>query len=440
MAEENRRGDNSVIHEINKKFRLSFSVVTFVIVILFIVIIRYIFEPLADYISFLPKTSVTLITVIVFFLTLMGLFLFLRISKQVIRIIKDYSNRLERILSITSDLREEAYGDILLEKIADAAKSMTRSDAVSILMLDDDSLVFKVAKGENAAGLAGTAVGRGKGIAGWVADNGRPLRVADVSKDSRFDPNIDVLSGSEAKSVLCVPLQTRSGIIGVLELLNGREGHPYRGRDEEIIMYLAGQAAISIIKTQFVEDQKNYEIHITEMLLEAIDFHMPEKKGHSRRVAMYSNMIAKSLDMPESEKKRLYFASLLHDVGFLKIHADNSFKKEEFMKHPVVGYEMIKPINFYADIASFILHHHERYDGFGYPSRLKGAIIPLESRIIAIAEAFDAMVSDTSYRVPLSASLAMEELKRNAGTQFDPALVEKFIEALELQYQKDSLS
>lgn len=437
--EENRKGDNSVIHEINRKFRLSFSIVSFVIVTLFAVIIRYVFEPLADYLSFLPNTSVTVIIGIVFFLTLLGLFLFLRISKQVIRIIKDYSNRLERILSITSDLREEVYGDILLEKIADAAKSMTHSDAASILMLDKDNLVFKVAKGKEAAGLAGTVVEKGKGIAGWVAENGMPLRISDVSKDNRFDPTVDVLSVHEANSVLCVPLKTRSGIIGVLELLNGKKAHPYRGRDEEIIMYLAEQAAISIIETQFVEDQKNYEIHITEMLLEAIDFHMPEKKGHSRRVARYSNIIAKSLDMPEKAKKRLYFASLLHDVGFLKIHADNSFKKEEFIKHPVVGYEMIKPINFYTDIAPFILHHHERYDGFGYPSKLKGEGIPLEARVISIAEAFDAMISKTSYRVPLSLSLAVEELKRNAGTQFDPELVKAFISNLELEYQKDSL-
>jgi HD-GYP domain-containing protein (c-di-GMP phosphodiesterase class II) len=87
---------------------------------------------------------------------------------------------------------------------------------------------------------------------------------------------------------------------------------------------------------------------------------------------------------------------------------------------------MISPINFYADVAPFILYHHERYDGLGYPKRLKGEAIPLESRIIAIAEAFDAMVSETSYKVPLDFHSAVEELKRNAGTQFDFWLVDVF--------------
>jgi HD-GYP domain-containing protein (c-di-GMP phosphodiesterase class II) len=130
--------------------------------------------------------------------------------------------------------------------------------------------------------------------------------------------------------------------------------------------------------------------------------------------------------MSEEEKKRLYFASLLHDVGFLRIRADESYQREQFMKHPVIGYEMISPINFYADVAPFILYHHERYDGLGYPKRLKGEAIPLESRIIAIAEAFDAMVNETSYKVPLDFHSAVEELKRNAGTQFDFWLVDVF--------------
>jgi HD-GYP domain-containing protein (c-di-GMP phosphodiesterase class II) len=97
---------------------------------------------------------------------------------------------------------------------------------------------------------------------------------------------------------------------------------------------------------------------------------------------------------------------------------------------------MIKPINFYADIAPFILYHHERYDGYGYPSKLGGEAIPLEARIIAIAEAFDAMISMTSYRVPVSFHEAIDELRRKAGTQFDQELVEIFATNIEPQHIK----
>jgi HD-GYP domain-containing protein (c-di-GMP phosphodiesterase class II) len=436
MAEESRKGINSAILEIKKKFRLSLWIISFVIITLFAVIVRYIYEPLSDYLKFLPDLSITLIIGISFFLSLLGLYIFVMISRQVLRIIKDYSNRLERILDITRDLREEVHGDILLEKALDNALAITHSDAGSILLLDGGNLVFKIVRGGKADFLIGKTVTRGKGIAGWVAEKGTTLRISDAKADKRFNAEIDDLTGYETKSLLCVPLKTVTGIVGVLELLNRNGGHAYRERDEEIIVYLAEQAAISIIKTKFYEDQKNYEIHLTEMLLEAIDFQIPEKKGHSRRVARYGILIAKSLEMAEEAKKRLYFASLLHDVGFLKIHSDHAYRKEEFMRHPVLGYEMIRPINFYAGIAPFILHHHERFDGHGYPSGLKGPDIPLEARIIAVAEAFDAMVSLSTYKIPLSFEESIDELKNKAGAQFDPELVDVFVNTVDVQHTK----
>lgn len=434
MSEDGRRNDNSAIQEISRKHRLSIAVMAFVIVTLLAVIVTYLFKPFSSALSFLPDLSIGLIVGITFLLAILGLCLSVRMSKQVIRIIRDYSNRLERLLNVTRDMREEVYGDILLEKVLGSALSMTNSDAGAILLIDGGKLVYKVVKGEKPENLIGTTVETGKGIAGWVAETGTAARVADVTKDDRFSPEVDAGPGREAHSVLCVPLKTTSGILGVLELLNKKGGYSYRERDEEIIGYLAEQAAISIIKTKFYEDQKNYEIHLTDMLLEAIDFHIPEKQGHSRRVARYSNMIAKNLDMSDSEKKKLYFASLLHDVGFLKISSGNVSKKEDFMRHPVTGYEMIKPINFYSDIAPFILHHHEWYDGYGYPSQLKGNDIPLEARIIGIAEAFDAMISARSYRIPVDFEEAVAELKRMAGTQFDPWLVDVFVSTIEPQH------
>lgn len=419
---------NSVIHEIKKKIRLIILIASFVIVTLFGIIFVDLYEKAFPFLDFFSELPIAVIITFTLILSFLGLYLSITISRRMIRIMQEYSLRLDRLLNITKDLSKEMYGDILLEKIMDYALSITHSDAGSLLLMENDNLVFKILRGEHASQLQGTSLKAGKGLTGWAAEKGLPIRIDDVSKDDRFRPEYDAMTGHETRSIMCIPLKAKGKVIGVLVLLNKKYGYPYRQRDEEIITYLADQAAISILKTRFVEDQKNYEIHLTEILLEAIDSQLSNKKGHSKRVARYSNIMGKALNLAEDAQRRLYFASLLHDIGFLKSHPSDIYNKEELMRHPVVGYEMIKPINFYADIAPYILHHHERYDGYGYPSQLKAQEIPLVARIISIAEAFDAMTSTTSYKIPISFEDALAELKNNAGTQFDPDLVKIFIE------------
>jgi len=418
----------SVLHEIKEKIRLIILIASFVIITLFGIIFVDLYKKAFPFFDFFSGFPIIVIIIFTLILSFLGLYLSITISRQTLRITQDYSQRLDRLLNITKDLREEIYGDILLEKIMDYALSMTHSDAGSLLLMENDNLVFKIVRGEQASQLVGTSLKAGKGLTGWVAEKGVPVRIDDVSKDDRFSPEYDTLRGYETRSIMCIPLKTKERVIGVLVLLNKKGGYQYRRRDEEIITYLADQAAMSILKTKFVEDQKNYEIHLTEILLEAIDSQLANKKGHSKRVARYSNIMGKALNIAEETQRRLYFASLLHDVGFLKMDTSDVYNKAELIRHPVVGYEMIKPINFYSDIAPYILHHHERYDGYGYPSELKGDEIPLGARIISIAEAFDAMTSPLSYKIPISFEDALAELKNNAGTQFDPDLVKIFVE------------
>ena len=438
MPEIGEEQANPAIHKITRRIFTLNVIISIVIILSLSGILLHGFRAQVPFFRDIPERSISLILAAMFLLSFTGLYFLMRLSGETVRIVRYYSNRLERMLNITKDLREEVYGDILLEKIMDYALAITQSEAGSLLLFDDKkNLVFRIVRGEKASPLLGKVVAPGKGITGWVALEGKPLNVSDVTASEQFNPEFDALTGYETKSMLCVPLKANSGVIGVIALLNKQGGYAYRKRDQEIIYYLAEQAAISILKTQFIEDQKNYEIHLTDILLETIDFQQPEKRGHARRVARYGNVIAKALNMPEGKKKRLYLAGLLHDVGFLRINLDEAYKKEVHMQHAAIGYEMINPITFYADIAPFILHHHQRFDGYGYPpTNLMGEEIPLEARIIAIAEAFDVMISPQSYKVPRSFEDALHELRQKAGSQFDPHLVEAFVGNITLEHTK----
>lgn len=412
--------------EIRKTLRLLNLLIAFVILSLLFVIVRYLYSPFYHFLSFLPDTSMVLIVLLAVGLVVVGLYLSRVLSGQIIRKIEDYGERLDRILSITREIREEMYGDILLDKIMKCAMTITGSDGGSILLVDEDRLVFKTVKGFKEEEYPGKSIPKETGIGGWVLHHGEAILIGDVTKDKRYDASIDEFRGFQPGSLLCVPLKTRASIIGVIELLSKQQDF-YSVRDIEVISYLAEQTAASVEMTRFYDDQRNYEIHLTDILLEAIDRFMFQKQGHPKRVAQYANSVARALNMPEERKRRLYFASLLHDIGFLKISTEKSMEKEAYTMHPVIGYEMLKQINFYKDIAPYVLHHHERYDGKGYPENLKGNDIPLESRILAIAEAFDSMASRTTYKGSVNFDTALQELLKNKGGQFDPELVDLFV-------------
>lgn len=162
-------------------------------------------------------------------------------------------------------------------------------------------------------------------------------------------------------------------------------------------------------------------------------------KGHSRRVSVYSRELAKRAGLKEDDIQRVYYSAILYDIGKVIIPDDILNKKgrlteeemEVMRRHTIIGAEILRDFSTVPHIESIVRHHHERYDGTGYPDKLTGKEIPFESRIICIADCYDAMSSNRCYQTKKVSSEIIEEIKRCSGTQFDPVLADFFIGMIE---------
>ena len=137
---------------------------------------------------------------------------------------------------------------------------------------------------------------------------------------------------------------------------------------------------------------------------------------------MLANRIGRKRGFEERDLERLHFAALLHDIGMLKIDVRSEDKATK-RRHAMIGHQLLKPIRLWEDLAPIVLHHHEWFDGTGYPEKIAGNEIPVESRIIGLAEAFDSMTSEASYKRAIPIDEAMRRVEAGAGSQFDPEIV-----------------
>ena len=187
----------------------------------------------------------------------------------------------------------------------------------------------------------------------------------------------------------------------------------------------------------YIDMRENY-LNTVEALVQALEAKDTYTSGHSARVGKLAIAIGEAIKMSEDKIESLKYAAVLHDVGKIGVSEVILNKEEKLLdaeweairSHPVIGQTIIKGIKFLFDIGEVVRHHHERYDGKGYPDGIKGEEIPLESRIIAVADTYDAITSDRSYRKGSTHEEALVELKRVAGSQLDPALVDVFCQVV----------
>jgi len=356
------------------------------------------------------------------------------------QLLLEMNNRIEELsiltetstlISSTLDLKELLH--IIMEKL----KEVMHAEASSIFQIDEETneLYFLVATGEKGEEAKEIRVPWGKGIAGWTAEQGKTLNVSDVTKDKRFFREVDKKTKWKTRSILAVPLKIKGKVIGVAEVLNKIGDEHFDDRDEKLFEAIAKQAAVAIDNARLYTDLSDLFKSSIRAVVNTVEAKDKYTRGHTERVTEYSVMIAKQLNLPPAEVRRIELSALLHDVGKIGIPDKILLKpgkltKKEYevvKEHPVRGVQIMQPIKQLRTVFDGIKYHHEWMNGNGYPEGLKGNKISLVARIITIGDAYDAMTSDRPYRKALSKKEAIRRLKKDSSTQFFPELVEVFI-------------
>jgi len=332
----------------------------------------------------------------------------------------------------------------IYQSILDKAVTLTDAQAGTIYLYDEnsDSLIFKFVisdKPEVADRLKDLQLKKGVGIVGRVAERLQSDLVADAQKDPRFAKGIDRISGFETHSILTVPIhffneETRSRtLVGVLQLLNKRDG-PFSQADVHKMEAFGGFAAAHLTREKLFQHIRQQFLGTIGSLAEAVDAKDPYTHGHTQRVSAYAVAIGEQYGLTQAELFNLKVSSLLHDIGKIAIpdailRKEGALTEEErrWMEiHPSEGVRILEPVNLSPEIYDGILCHHERWNGAGYPKHLKGEQIPMFPRFVALADAFDALTSDRTYRKGVGFDQAREIIMRDAGEHFDPNMTRIF--------------
>jgi len=342
---------------------------------------------------------------------------------------------ISRVLNSTLD-----EGEVKRRSVESAAKLMD-AEAGFLLLIDEESreLYFDVASGDRGGGLKELRLKLGEGVVGWVAQSGQPAIVADAQHDHRFSGATDEIIGNHTKNLICVPIKIKDRTIGVLEAINKKDNQTFSQWDMEEFQSLADQVAIAIDNANLYKDLREAFFGTAEAFGDAIEAKDAYTAGHTRRVLYYTMVMGRHLGLSGPEMDNLKLSALLHDIGKIGIE-DNILRKpgkldeverRRMEDHTTIGPRIVDRVRPLRKIVPGIMHHHEEYDGSGYPSGLKGEEIPLAARIIAVADCFDAMTTDRPYRKGLSAQTALAELTKMAGKQFDNKVVEAFLRAFQ---------
>lgn len=355
-------------------------------------------------------------------------------------------NQISEVLQKNLDL------ETLIACIFDEVNKALHAEAQSIWLVNeaDQTIACRFATGSGAETVKQVVVPLGEGIVGKTVAHQKSYLITDAQKDDRHSRRADNKTGLTTRSILSVPMVREGRAVGAIQAINKQAGFScttpdglpgsshgefFTHDDLELLQAIADIAALSIENARLYADlQASYDTTLNA-LTAALDCRDHETDGHCRRVSEYSVRLAQQVGLSIEEIRVLRRGALIHDIGKIGVpdsvlHKTGPLTRNEWevmQKHPQAGWEMLQNIPYLQQEVQLVLTHQERWDGDGYPFGLKGDAIPLNARLFAIADTFDAILSDRPYRRGRPYEEAAQIIAGEGGRQFDPQLVKAFL-------------
>ena len=336
--------------------------------------------------------------------------------------------------AITSTLNIDALLRLITAKITKVLKC----EISSILLINPQTkyLEIKASRGLDMETIRTTHIAIGEKVSGWVIQHGEPIFVKDIETDPRFARRS--AEKYYTKSFISAPVKIKDECIGVVNVNNKVDKSSFSEGDFQVLKEFVSRASVAIENARLHRRLQDMYLNTIKALAAAIDARDHYTRYHSEHVTEYSVSIARQMGLPEEHVQKIREAAQLHDLGKIGIHDQILVKVgklteeewTEIKQHTLKGAEILEPLGFLDGVVKIVKYHHERYGGGGYPAGLSGEEIPIGARIIAVADSFDAMVSERPYRKARGYNEAVTELKKCAGGQFDPSVVEAFLKVL----------
>ncbi len=351
------------------------------------------------------------------------------LTKKVLELATLYE--MSRALGSTLDMDE------LLGSVLDSALRIFDLGLGYVTLREKDTSELSIRAARGADRDETTAIR--SSMSEWVVREGRPL-IFNPDPAAGAD-RIDVVTG--AKAALCVPLVSAEGTIGSITIGSNDAAYRFNSDDVRLLSTIANHVTIAVGNIELFTSLQEAYLATVRSLAAAVDAKDTYTRGHSDRVASYATLIAEQLGLSGEQRTALEMAAYLHDIGKIGVKEDILLKPgmlsddemDQMRHHPLIGANILKPVAFPWAITPVVRHHHEHYDGSGYPAGLTGEEIPLLARILTVADSYEAMTADRPYRAGRCSAEAVAEMRRCAGSQFDPRVVEvlaQIVEELEL--------